>query len=484
MSLRLSRDTRFRIEYTTEELLQCTMPLIGEIHQLLDAGIGFSEAVERSFPNHPAAEKYGTVVRDGGKSMFVLKDEYLWGQYIPTSLLIKSKDRSAKIDLTAAGGQRLLQMVDLLEVLASGKLTPADLPELRGSIMGKIIDFLAARDGFRQFDANEPPLLSAPGSALYRFQHASLFFQDGPTGIIVDPHFHSTYDSAPNSGIDYAEVAGRVSAILISHSHEDHFHLSSLAMFPKDTLILVAKVPHPTVICPNMADLLRQCGFTNVIEAEWYKTNLQVGNMKIWTFPFYGEQPLETEYPRFKDMRNWGNTYVVEVNGIKTWFLIDSGQDVTGAMVNVASKVRETLGSIDIILSNLRIFQTYSPFYINSGLNWFTLAYDQVPGLVHRNDVLTLGSARVAEICKIVGASLYLPYAHWWGDIGEVGDSGLDTPDQEEEPLLRDLNNDLLNIRCSTRILPWRIGDSVPLQGNMAEKQRRPANIASHAVGR
>jgi L-ascorbate metabolism protein UlaG (beta-lactamase superfamily) len=339
-----------------------------------------------------------------------------------------------------------------------------------------------ARQAFQEWDAAAPGLLSAPGPALYRLQHASLFFQDGPTGIIVDPHFHSTYDSAPGPGIDYAEVNGHVSAILISHSHEDHFHLSSLAMFPKNTLILVAKVPRPTVICPNMADLLRQCGFTNVVEAEWYKTNLQVANMKIWTFPFYGEQPLETEYPRFPDLRNWGNTYVVEVNGVKTWFLIDSGQDITGAMVDVASRIRETLGPVDIILSNLRAFKPYSPFYINCGLNWLTLAYDQIPGLTHRPDCLTLGTAKVAKICKIVGATLYLPYAHWWGGIGEVGDSGLDTPDQEEEPLLGELNGDLLNINCSTRILPWRIGDSLPLHCNLAEQQRRPASTLSHAV--
>ncbi len=115
-----------------------------------------------------------------------------------------------------------------------------------------------------------------------------------------------------------------VDAILISHFHEDHFFLSTLLMFPLDTPIIVPKVPRSTIICADMMELLRNCGFRNVSAVDWYSEPLRFGDIEIQVLPFYGEQPLRFDASAHPDLRNWGNTYVIRAPDFSSWFLIDS----------------------------------------------------------------------------------------------------------------------------------------------------------------
>jgi hypothetical protein len=64
---------------------------------------------------------------------------------------------------------------------------------------------------------------------------------------------------------------------------------------------------------------------------------------------------------------------------------------------------------------------------------------------------LSLGT--VAEICDIVQARKFLPYAHWWGEIGAP-------PDLEERILTEQLRSSLAELGATTEILSWCIGDS------------------------
>jgi hypothetical protein len=66
-------------------------------------------------------------------------------------------------------------------------------------------------------------------------------------------------------------------------------------------------------------------------------------------------------------------------------------------------------------------------------------------------DTITLGARGVARICGAVGATWFLPYAHWWNDIG--ADAGT-----REQELIRQLDTHLRVVGASTRIYPWAIG--------------------------
>ena len=100
-----------------------------------------------------------------------------------------------------------------------------------------------------------------------------------------------------------------IDAVVISHSHEDHFCPASLMFFPSDTPIIIPNVKKPSMLCVDMAAILKSCGFTNIIEADWYSSHV-VGDITLHAYPFYGEQPWLNFYSPIPGFRNQGNTFV------------------------------------------------------------------------------------------------------------------------------------------------------------------------------
>ena len=207
------------------------------------------------------------------------------------------------------------------------------------------------------------------------------------------------------------------------------------------------------MLCPDFAVTLRAFGFKRVVSLGWNDPPLLIGDLEVHALPFYGEQPLLKEVPRHPDLRSHGNTYVIRHESYTSWILIDSGNDWAGRMAEVALEVRARFGVIDFLISNLRDFNISTPMYITGGHYWLSLTPDQLRRFASMaNDLITLGPKGVAEICHIVGARTFLPYAHWWGEIGE-------NPGQEERFLMEQLGVCLSEFGAPTRIVPWRIGD-------------------------
>ena len=68
-----------------------------------------------------------------------------------------------------------------------------------------------------------------------------------------------------------------------------------------------------------------------------------------------------------------------------------------------------------------------------------------------------------ADICNLVDARYYLPYAHWFGELGRSGDVAADTPGHSEMSLLAWSGDALRQRSASTEIIPWQIGDGFVL---------------------
>jgi L-ascorbate metabolism protein UlaG (beta-lactamase superfamily) len=291
-------------------------------------------------------------------------------------------------------------------------------------------------------------------SGVIRLQHASLLFQSSSAKVIVDPHLHSEYSGTIRTfSVADLEVEN-IGAVLITHAHRDHFSLSTLMLFPRSTPIIVPHVPRVSIIGDDMAGLLRSVGFTNVLEPKWYDEPVVVKDLRIHALPFYGEQPLRYECVRYPDLRNWGNTYVVETSEYVAWLLVDSGNDPMGTMAEVAERVRSKFGRVDLLLSNLNVFSAAgNPYYITGeGHYWLCLTESQMSRFVTLSESgITLGPAGVAEIARIVNARAFLPYAHWWSDLGTEPNR-----DAEQVAVLAEVADQL---RARNEIWRWNIGD-------------------------
>lgn len=293
-----------------------------------------------------------------------------------------------------------------------------------------------------------------------RLQHAAMLFRHAKKGILIDPHLHSRY-SLPDlrSNISARQISHLVDCIAITHTHGDHYDISTLMMFPLDLPIIVPKIPRASIICDDITAQLKAAGFRNVIELDWYDAPFVVGEMELFPLPFFGEQPLAYEPVFHPDLRNWGNTYVVRTPSSTTWMLVDSGNDYEGQMVEVAEKVLERIGVVDVVTGNLGTFSPRSPKYITGGFHyWMSLTPEQrLRFSTMRDHSLTLGVGGVAAVCHAAKAKHYLPYAHWWGDIAGH-------PRSELADLKR-LSTSLKAMGSDTKVHTWAIGSRYELRG-------------------
>lgn len=299
------------------------------------------------------------------------------------------------------------------------------------------------------WDAGQPGIV--------RLQHASLIYRSEKATVWVDPNLHMNVQAHPGD-VELHEVCD-VDAVIISHGHWDHWHSPLMMMLDRDIPIIVPQVPRHTLVCNDFAKILRELGFKKVIPLEWGGKPYVVGDMEVHAFPFWGEGPLLHERTRHPHLRNWGSTYVVKSPAFTSWFLVDSGNEADGSMRDVAREVRQKFGPIDFLLSNLRYFAPTSVSYVTGGTYWLSLTADQVQRFATMaRESLTLGTDGVAEICEITEARHFLPYAHWWGRLGDL-------PKDPEANMMAKLREELARRRAATRLIEWKLGDLLSVGG-------------------
>ncbi|MGP0058665.1 MAG: MBL fold metallo-hydrolase [Beijerinckiaceae bacterium] len=447
----IADDVRLQIEYVQQELLHVARPFIESVSRSVALKRSLEDSVLAAAELYPDAARNFVIERGHIEESFSLRPEHLFGEWHLQSLRISSSTLSNKIDLLNRSPAERQEVRQMLELCGSGVYDRAATRARLGEYARPIFDALLARGSVGE-GLRGRPFAPPDRYGVYRLQHASLLYRSAKTGLLVDPHLHSSYRPDLASDIHRDQLQNLVDVILISHFHEDHWFLSTLMSFPRDTPIVVPKVPRSTIICGDMREMLQSLGFRNVVAVDWYSEPLHFGDIEVHVLPFYGEQPLRFERSRDADIRNWGNTYLIRTSHYTSWFLIDSGADALGSMTEVAERVRAKFGPVDFVLSNLRRFYVQSPIYINGGFNWLTLSPLQLLNFVSMRDhCITLGPRGVAEVCKIVDATYYLPYAHWWSDVGSPGEG--------EGDLLAELRACLSEIHARTSIVEWNIGD-------------------------
>ncbi|MBM4381437.1 MAG: MBL fold metallo-hydrolase, partial [Deltaproteobacteria bacterium] len=193
---------------------------------------------------------------------------------------------------------------DFLSALAGGMSVreaarfPTFLQELLGEL--RAAGLLAPWAG--------PVQLDAPG--VFFAGHHMARVDTGGARLLVDPWFRgmSAVD-LPSYPPVQAQDVGPVDAVLITHTHGDHFHLGSLLQLPRSTRVLVPAVVRESLFSTDAAARLRQAGFAHVEPMPWWSST-RVGDAEITALPFHGEQPTDGEgvYP---GLFNEGNTWLV-----------------------------------------------------------------------------------------------------------------------------------------------------------------------------
>ena len=449
--VQFNRHTFFEIGFQNDELIARLVPFIEAVHRGTSEGL--RTAVLRAASSHPELASYFHIVENEIEETFGLRPEYLFPQQNPISGI------SIRNRMSGSGLRFSVEDLPVIErCLSLCGMGQADEQAIRDEIDDELVDALLRYEYLQlaRPSAGAPPPRE-PG--IVRLQHASLLYRSETTGILVDPHFHSEYEPA-DLGDTWAskDLHELVDAILISHSHGDHFSLSTLMLFPRDLPIVVPHVPRASLIGPDMAQLLRSVGFTRVLEPAWYSPSVKIGDFEIDVLPFFGEQPLRDEAPRHPDLRNWGNTYYLRSPHYSSWFLIDSGDDPRGRMAEVAEHVASRLGGVDYLLSNLNVFGVGAargaPDYItSSGHYWLSLHASQLTRFSSLcGQALTLGPEGVAEVAHLARAKTFLPYAHWWTPMG--------TRSQKEAVMLRSFVSACERRGARPKVVPWLMGDS------------------------
>lgn len=427
-------------------------PWILEAAQAIERGTPLGQALASVIRRSPEADAFFT--SSGGQD-FRLRDEFLFpveDRIVEVRFASLATGRVISFD---PGDDALLPaLANLMWRCACGRMTAGEVRESIDPELTELFDSLQD-EGFLDASPGGPQRLAEPG--LHRLQHACLLHRSRSGGVLMDPVFHyEPQRTEVKRPIIRAELEGNVDAIFISHWHYDHFHLPTLMMFPPETPVFVPKVPRASALCGDMAARLRSCGFTRVRELDWYAEPVRVADLEVFAVPFYGEQPLQHGPTRHPDLRNWGNTYVCRAPGLTSWALVDSGNDERGTMAEVAGEVLRRIGSVDVVLSNLRQFTPIHAHYISgTGTYWLALPPEEMRRFSEYGfEQLTLGPAGVAEICRKVRAKHVLPYAHWWHEPGTP-------PGEGEGWMLQELTRALEEQRAPTTVIPWTVADRV-----------------------
>jgi L-ascorbate metabolism protein UlaG (beta-lactamase superfamily) len=120
------------------------------------------------------------------------------------------------------------------------------------------------------------------------FGHACILLEAGGSSILMDPVLSYTYENNI-SRYTYEDLPPVIDCVLITHNHQDHLLFETLLQLrSRIGTVVVPRNAGGSLQDPSMKQILKNCGFQNVVEIEEME-QLQFGPLELTGLPFLGE---------------------------------------------------------------------------------------------------------------------------------------------------------------------------------------------------
>lgn len=175
----------------------------------------------------------------------------------------------------------------LIDMLFRGDLSESDLTQLEHDLA-----IPAERSAlFRSYFEAAPAVNNETGSDRMEYVgHASVYAQYEGKTFLVDPVLsYGGYEGAAEGKFSYDDLPAALDYLLITHNHTDHMLFETLLRIRhKVGTILVPKSSTSSMVDPGLARILRNLGFTDVVELDDLDTR-SCGSVQVTAVPFLGE---------------------------------------------------------------------------------------------------------------------------------------------------------------------------------------------------
>ena len=236
--------------------------------------------------------------------------------------------------------------------------------------------------------------------------HAALMYRQQEQFLWFDPWLMPWFAESPIPSL-WTSLLPQPAAVFFTHDHDDHVDPRTLLHLPKETPIIVPSRQNRQDLYYDYLSLMRELGFTNVVElAHGESWSFEGG--QVVSVPFFGEDPCDLALPR--------NCYLLSDRGHKTLVHADSGPTNDGRSVlteGVMSRLVDTYGPIATIYASQQQLQEIRSYAAHASLSH--------PGKwleVGENGFLT--NQYLSELAAQAHAKLFVSYAtggaDWYPD--------------------------------------------------------------------